>query len=171
MSTWLPFPTWDGLHPLIIHFPVALLLVAPLFVVLGLYRPPQWRLFSVAALILMVLGTAGAYLAVETGEAAAGLVDRTPQLTTAIQEHQAMAEDTRQVFTFLSVFFALLLAAPRFIKALPPRRLAALYIFFLVLYLASCLVLARTAHLGGRLVHHFGVQAMINDPGAPPLDK
>ena len=23
-----PVPTWDGLHPLIIHFPIALLLVA-----------------------------------------------------------------------------------------------------------------------------------------------
>ncbi len=37
-SSFPPFPSWDGLHPLIVHFPIALLLVAPLFVVLGLAR-------------------------------------------------------------------------------------------------------------------------------------
>ena len=30
-----PIPSWDGLHPLIIDFPIALLLVAPLLVLIG----------------------------------------------------------------------------------------------------------------------------------------
>lgn len=169
MSTWLPIPSWNAMHPLVVHFPIALLLVAPLFVALGLLRPERFRLFSVSALILMLLGTAGAWLAVETGEATAGTVDRTPQITTAIHEHQEMAENTRLIFTILTAVYALVLAAPLRFKKLRPRGLVIVQILFLVLYGGSCLVLARTAHLGGRLVHHFAVHAMINDPGAPPL--
>ena len=35
---------------------------------------------------------------------------------------------------------------------------------YLLLYLVGCLALANTAHEGGRLVHHFGVLAPIDDP-------
>lgn len=170
MSNWLPFPTWDGMHPLVVHFPVALLLVSPIFIVLGLLRPGRFRLFSVSALILMLLGTAGAWLAVETGEAGASLVDRTPQLTAAIQEHQAMAENTRLIFTLLTVVYAGMLAAPLALQNIQPRLPVIAQVVFVLALAASCLVLARTAHLGGRLVHHFGVRAMINDPGAPPIE-
>ena len=36
-----PIPSWDGLHPLIIHFPIALLLVAPLLVLVGALLKPE----------------------------------------------------------------------------------------------------------------------------------
>src|SRR5450759_3598419 len=71
-----PLPTWDGLHPLVTHFPIALLLVAPLFVVLGLFRRPSARAFLLAALLLMVLGTTAIFVAVPTGEAAGRLACR-----------------------------------------------------------------------------------------------
>jgi uncharacterized membrane protein len=66
-----PVPSWNGLHPLIVHFPIALLFVAPLFVILGaVLSPPKGRPFLVSALILMVVGTASILFAIETGEAA-----------------------------------------------------------------------------------------------------
>ena len=37
MLQFPPFPTWDSLHPLIIHFPIALLLVCPLFILIGAF--------------------------------------------------------------------------------------------------------------------------------------
>ena len=170
MSNWLPIPSWDGLHPIIIHFPIALLLVAPLFIVLGLIRPERFRLFSISALILMLLGTIGAYVAVATGEAAMQLVERTPELGAAIDQHEEMGENTRLIFTILTVVFALLLAAPRVFKARRPRLLLILHLVFLLLYLGSCLVLARTGHLGGRLVHQFGVHALIGE-AAPAIPE
>ncbi len=62
-----PIPSWDGLHPLIVHFPIALLMVVPVLLVLGMIFRDGRRLFSVAALVLMLMGTAAAYVAVETG--------------------------------------------------------------------------------------------------------
>ena len=35
MLTLPPIPTWHAIHPLIIHFPIVLLLIAPLFIVIG----------------------------------------------------------------------------------------------------------------------------------------
>ena len=66
-----PLPTWQELHPLVIHFPIALLLVAPLFIFLGaVLRKERSRVFLISALILMLLGTATLYLATQTGQAA-----------------------------------------------------------------------------------------------------
>ena len=65
-------PSWDALHPLVIHFPIALLLIAPIFVLLGaLLQPAKGRPYLLAATVLLLLGTAGTFIAVETGEAVA----------------------------------------------------------------------------------------------------
>ena len=58
MQALPPIPSWTELHPLVIHFPIALLLVAPLFIIIGMIVNPQkGRPFLIAALILMLLGT------------------------------------------------------------------------------------------------------------------
>jgi uncharacterized membrane protein len=172
MANWFPPLSWDSLHPIVIHFPIALLLVAPVFIFLGLVRPERHRLFSVSALILIVLGTVGAWVAVSTGEAAAQLADQTPPIGPAIHEHEEFAEWTRLIFTILAVVYGGLVAAPLVFKRLKPRLLSVLGGVFLVIYFGSCLVLARTGHLGGRLVHTYGVHAMMGEaetgPAAPP---
>lgn len=161
-----PIPSWDGLHPIIIHFPVALLLVAPLFVVLGALWTKNGRAFLFAALLLMVLGTASAFVAVETGEAAAELADRSPEINVVLEHHQALAERTRLIFSVLTAVFAALLFLPPLLKRELKRPLAlALYAVFLLLYAGGALVLSNTAHNGGRLVHEFGVRSFM--PPAP----
>jgi hypothetical protein len=72
-----PIPSWAGLHPLMIHFPIALLLVAPLFIVAGaILSPRKSRPAMMAALLLMVLGTVSIFVAVESGEAAGRIAER-----------------------------------------------------------------------------------------------
>ncbi len=165
-----PIPTWDGLHPLIVHFPIALLLIAPVFIALGMVVRKSAAQFSTAALILMALGTISAYVAVETGEAAGELATRTPQVMQVLEHHQELADTTRTVFSILTVAFAAILLAPRFLNRTIGRVPAlALHSFFLVLYLAGTLVLVNTAHNGGRLVHELGVRALMDSPAQNEL--
>jgi uncharacterized membrane protein len=162
-----PLPSWDGLHPLIIHFPIALLIVAPLLVVLGALAGKRGKGLLMAALILMALGTTFSYVAVETGEAAAELADRTPQMAPVLAHHEKLAERTRLIFTVLTVLFAAVLLTPALLKWEMKRPLAlALCAGFLVFYAVGAVTLANTAHNGGRLVHEFGVRALM--PAAPP---
>jgi uncharacterized membrane protein len=156
-----PWPGWDGLHPLVIHFPVALLLIAPLFLVLSALSARHATGFSVSALILLAIGTAAAYVAVETGEAAAELADRTEAITAGIMRHQAMADRTVVVFSAITVTYAILLALPLLVKRLAAKRAR---VFVAVLMIAAVLggglQVAATAHQGGMLVHKLGVHAM-----------
>ena len=72
MIQFPPIPSWDALHPLVIHFPIALLLVVPFLIVVGALVPPErGRAILYVALALMIAGTLGTFLAVATGEAAA----------------------------------------------------------------------------------------------------
>ena len=163
---FLPLPAWDHLHPLIIHFPVALLLVAPLFGVLGALWKENRRGLLMAGLVLMVLGTSSSYVAVATGEAAAELVHGSQQVTHVLLHHQKLAETVRFVFTALTTLYALLLFLPgRLKKPLGKITAIALTSLFLALYAAGTVLLANTAHNGGRLVHEFGVRAFV--PVAP----
>jgi uncharacterized membrane protein len=107
-----PVPSWNALHPLIVHFPIALLFVAPLFVILGIVVGPlRGRAFLVSALILMALGTASIFVALETGEAASELVRCTSAAREVLRQHQDLAETTEVLFTLLTVVLAVLLCA------------------------------------------------------------
>jgi uncharacterized membrane protein len=169
MIQFPPIPAWDALHPLIVHFPVALLLVAPLFIMIGaLLQPKKGRVYLFSALILMALGTTAVFMALETGEAAAKLTERTPEINTVLEHHEQLAETTRMAFSALTVIFAAIILLPRRLRR-SPRWLAgrALLLLFLLAYGAGMLLVVNTAHNGGRLVHEFGVKAMV-EPGALP---
>ncbi len=172
-----PIPTLDGLHPLIIHFPIGLLLVAPVFILIGaLVEPRRGRMFLIAALILLILGTGAIFIAVESGEAAGKLADRTPQISAILENHEELAERTKLVFSVLTFILALVIFLPGLLKREVPRAAyVAVPIVFLFFYAAGMLLLTNTAHNGGRLVHEFGVHALVpptpNDPAAQPASS
>jgi uncharacterized membrane protein len=154
-----------------VHFPIAFLLAAPLFLLVSLFTKDVWKTWVGAALVLMVLGTAAAWLAVASGHAAGQLVDKTPLLEREIGRHEALGVDTRNLFTALLGAFAVLLLLPAAIRrALPRPARIALHAVFLVVYLGGTVVLGRTASQGGRLVHEFGIQAMIEKPRVPAVE-
>jgi uncharacterized membrane protein len=156
-------PSWDTLHPLIIHFPIALLLIAPIFIVVGaVLTPAKGRAYLIAAMVLLLVGTVAIFVAVQTGEAAGKLAERTPGMELVLETHESLAERTQAVFSVLSVIFLALLAVPWLLKRADTRLTTTILpLAFLVLYSAGALLLVNTAHNGGRLVHEFGVRAMV----------
>ncbi len=155
-------PSWSGLHPLIIHFPIALLLVAPLFVLAGTLLPPRHsRSFLLSALILMALGTIAVFFSVETGEAAREIARTDPLIKAAVDEHEELAEATEVLFTVLTIAFAGLLYLPNLLRTDLGRRVnMALLAVFLIFYASGVHFLIHTAHHGGLLVHELGVRSM-----------
>jgi uncharacterized membrane protein len=166
-----PAPSWDALHPLIIHFPIGLLLVAPLFIVIGAVLPaPKARAPLAAALLLMLMGTASVFVAVATGEAAGKLAERTPEINAVLAHHEQLAERTRIAFTVLTLLFAAIVMAPLALRRTPSRVTTTVVpLVFLLLYGGASLLLVNTAHNGGRLVHQFSVHAIVPQQPLPPV--
>ncbi|MBL8111635.1 MAG: hypothetical protein JNK60_02040 [Acidobacteria bacterium] len=182
MIEFPPIPSWDAMHPLIVHFPVALLLVVPLFLVLGgaleLREARRGRPYLMAALVLLVLGTVATFVAIETGEAAGKVTERSAALSAVLERHESLAETTRTVFTVLSVTLAAILLVPRaFRRELPRAATVGLLAVFTLSYGAGAVLLANTAHNGGRLVHEMGSSpamasaATAQMPGVSAPDK
>lgn len=168
MNILPPLPPWEGLHPLVIHFPIALLLIAPLFLVLALLLRKHEQPLAWCALLLMALGTAGAALAVATGDAAEDNAEHIAAAAATLDRHEDLAESARNVFIGLTIVYAILLLVPRFFRKPPPRALhVAAHLLFVAVYLGGTTLLARAAHEGGRLVHEFGVRSVVAPaPGA-----
>ncbi len=164
-----PLPDWDGLHPIIVHFPIALLLVAPLLVIMSLVFRIHARPFAYAALTLMLLGTASLYVAVSTGEAAGELAENGGAVEQVLEHHESLAEQTRTIFTVVTLVYLFIVLAPLVAKrALDPIPWVVVNVAFLAFYLVGAVYLANTGHAGGRLVHEFGVRAIMA-PGPVPV--
>jgi uncharacterized membrane protein len=156
-----PLPAWDGLHPLVTHFPIGLLLTAPALMVASLLAPRR-QAWAPAALLIMVLGVAGAFLATSTGEASADTLHLAGRADAVLERHEELAELARNLFAAMAVVYAAIVSAPRLLaRWWRPIFSFSLEAVFLLAYIAPCLVLANAAHEGGRLVHEFGVHASL----------
>jgi len=157
------FPAWNELHPVVVHFPVILLLVAPLLVILGaVLHEAQRGPFLASALILMVLGTSMTYLAAATGESVTKVITSTPAVAVLLEEHRSLAETTRELFSVLTLVFALLLLAHRLLKhGLDSWVRTSLIAAFLLFYGTGAVLLVDTALKGSHLVHVLGARRVV----------
>jgi uncharacterized membrane protein len=130
--------------------------------------PRKARPVLVSALLLIAMGTTAVFIAIETGEAAGKLAERTPEINALLEHHEQLAERTRITFSVLTLVFAGIVVVPMVVR-MQPHRVATtvLPLVFLAFYLGAMLLLVNTAHNGGRLVHEFGVRALVAPSSAP----
>ncbi|MFN7958931.1 MAG: DUF2231 domain-containing protein [Holophagaceae bacterium] len=151
-------PPLSQAHPLIVHFPIALLLVVPLLVLLGLAWREHRAGIHIAALVLLVIGSSMAVLAVISGLAAAGSVRPDPNLRAVLEGHEQLAKRTTLFYAALTPIFILIQLAPARWKVWgSPRRILALNLLWLLASLGANALLIRTGHLGGRMVHELAI--------------
>src|SRR5271157_965543 len=156
-------PGWNGLHAIIVHVPIILLLVAPLIVIVGIGLSGSTRQFFLgSALILMVLGTGMTFVAITTGKAAMKVVGSTPAIKVELEEHRALAETTTELFAVLTLGFAALLFIPRLVEhELESRMNTALLAIYLIFYATGAIFLVHTALQGGHLVRELAAKTAV----------
>jgi uncharacterized membrane protein len=160
---------FSHLHPMIVHFPIALLLVAFLSDLAGIIFKRDF--FTKAGLFMMLLGTAGLIAAYLSGDfASEGLTEAGP-LKMAIERHEDAAE--------LTLWIMIATVAIR-LGLIAFRRYAGAWRWIpLAIFLVGVLSVARTGYYGGELVfkHAAGVQFSLgtlageNQMQAPETDE
>lgn len=143
----------DFLHPMIVHFPIALLLVGFFSEILGLILKKDF--FTKAAFYLLILGTLGVVAAYISGNIAGAGIAETGALKNALETH----EEAAQLSLWLITAAAIVRIAFVFWK-----KYSGVYKWIsLVLFLLGVLSIIRTGYYGGELVfkHAAGVQFTI----------
>lgn len=142
------------LHAMVIHFPIALLMIGFLSELLGhLIKKP---FFNQAAFYLLILGTFGTIIAYLSGDAAGeGMEEGT--LGKAIGMHQEAAIIT----LWLAILTSLVYVAMLFFKF----QNKWFKLISVVLFASVIGTVMRTAYLGGQLVykHGAGVELGLSD--------
>lgn len=138
------------IHPMIVHFPIALLIVGFLADLIGVVTKKEF--FNKSGFYLLILGTLGVVAGYISGEYAGDGVTEAGALGQALELHEQAAE--------LSLWLMLGTALVRIAAVVFNKYNGAIKIIALVLFFAGVLSIARTGYYGGELVfkHAAGVQ-------------
>ncbi len=144
------------LHPIMVHFPIALILTACAAELVGAFTRRPF--FTKAALLLLVVGALGAVAAYITGDAAGDGVEKAGALKSALEAHEDAATFTLWVIIGIALVRSFLAY----------RKLIGGWLRWgvVVMLLVGVAAIGRTGYLGGELVfkHAAGVQMQFSAP-------
>ena len=132
------------IHPMIVHFPIALLIVAVMFELLAM----RWRTSGLrdASLYTLVAGVVGAGLAIITGKMAEEGMEESGIPDALLDIHEGLGYAT--FWIFLGLFALRVLIRRGWLRERPALTIG--------LGLVGIGVLAATGYYGGSLVYDFG---------------
>lgn len=143
----LPIP--EPLHPAVVHFPIALLLVGTGLSLLAVI----FRRWALPSALILVLGAAGAFVAVETGEREEHRLPKTTgELHEAFENHEHAGKRARN-FAFVAASLAVLSVATARWRMVARILTAATA----VVALMTSWHVAQAGHYGGALVYEHGL--------------
>lgn len=141
-------PNLATLHPQVVHFVVALLLVGVLLRLLSFFgRRVAWA--NPAAAALLILGTGASVVAVRSGLDAHGPVERIPGAREAVEAHEEAGERVRNIFLAVAALELIGLA----IRDANKRRWV--YGASAIVGIVGSYTLVRAGDLGGDLVYEY----------------
>ncbi len=139
-------------HPLTIHFPIVLFLLATLSVIVSLFR--ERKFFMDATYYLLGLAVLAGALAILTGRAQESVIAHNETIHELMELHQTLAYILIGLMSAL--FIWLYIRRNNFQKAE--------HISFVIIILAIAGLMSYQAHLGGQMVYHEGA-------GVKPMEK
>jgi uncharacterized membrane protein len=140
------------IHPLIVHVPIALLILSVLFELAGRALDADW--WRRAAVALLVLGTLGAAAAVITGLQAGEAAERQGVADAPLEKHEDAGKLTLALAIGAVVTRALGVRAGSLRKAVTVLALA--------LQLAAAILVGVAGFRGGRLVYEHGAGVRVH---------
>src|SRR3954465_5196505 len=139
-------------HPQIVHFVIGLLIVGVGMRIVSLTG--KLKFTSPAATSLILIGTFAAWLAVKSGTAAHGPVERIPGARAAVQSHEEHGERALKLFYLISAIELVGFAISR--KDSLVRHSRWVYGASALIGLFGCFELYETGEHGGELVYSYG---------------
>ena len=145
----IPLP--NPLHPAIVHFPIALILIGALLAVAAMLIR-RWQLPWLAT-VFLVMGALGAYGAARTGGQQAEMVGEISEPAERIlDQHQEWGERTRNIAIAAAILALISASLARF-----PKTARGLGVAAAMVAGAAAYSVAETGHYGGLLVYKHGV--------------
>lgn len=135
-------------HPLSVHFPLAILLLATLILLAGSFLNKKF--FTEIGYLLLFVGSIGAWIAIYTGNMADGIVSRQICDPTVLENHEQNAYFVAWFYSGAS--FLVVADFLGFLKKL--KKITSIVILLLAITGSGFLV--YTGHLGAELVYQQG---------------
>ena len=145
-------PDLSHIHPMLVHFPIALLIVGFFSETVGVFLKKDF--FSTVGFYLLLLAVVGVIAAYITGDNAGDGITEVGALKQALETHEDAAE--------LTLWIMVVAAAARIAMVLLKKYHGAFKSLAFILFLLGVVAIARTGFYGGELVYKHAAGVKIN---------
>lgn len=141
------------LHAMVIHFPIALILIGFIFEIISIFSKQIF--FKQSSLALLIIGTVGVIIAYFSGNAAGDGMEE-GSMARAMKLHEQAATFALWISIVTAVYYSLNF----FLKI----NTLWIKIVGIILFTLSVAAISRTGYLGGQLVYQHGAGVQLEMP-------